>query len=87
MSTVEIRETFGAIFGMDQMCAGTAPESLAVGKTLVLVRENEDPVIVTVAAIHHHGKQGKLSDVLGIGLKGPDAHLIQAGDSLTLETS
>ena len=86
MSTVEIRETFGAIFGMDQMCSGTAPDSLAVGKTLVLARENKHPIVVTVGAIHPHGKDGKLSDVLGIGLKGPDAHLIQAADSLTLET-
>lgn len=87
MSTVEIRETFGAIFGMDQMCSGTAPDSLAVGKTLVLARENKHPIVVTVGAIHPDGKDGKLSDVLGIGLKGPDAHLIQAADSLTLETT
>lgn len=72
---------------MGQMCAGTAPASLAVGDTLLLARENENPNAVAVGLIDHHGKDGKLSDVLGIGLKGPDAQLIQAGDSLTLETT
>ena len=86
MNTVEIQETFGAIFEMDQMCTGTASEPIAVGTALRLSRESGETVIVTVASVQvHTDKGGEQSDVLGIGLRGPGAHLVQAGDSLTIE--
>ena len=88
MNTVEVQETFGAIFDMDQMCTGTASEPIAVGTTLRLALNVGETVIVTVASIQvHTDKDGQQSDVLGIGLRGPGAHLVQAGDSLAIEDS
>ena len=88
MNTVEIQETFGAIFEMDQMCTGTASEPIAVGTALRLSRESGEKVIVTVASVQvHTDKGGEQSEVLGIGLRGPGAHLLQAGDSLTIEAA
>ena len=51
MNTVEVQETFGAIFDMDQMCTGTASEPIAVGTTLSLPLDAGERVTVTVASI------------------------------------
>lgn len=84
MNTVHIQETFGAILGMDQMCNGTIPENLTIGDVLLLQRENLE-ITVTVAALQaQETEDGQLSELTGIGLRGPEAHLIRPGDSLAV---
>ena len=88
MNAVEIRETYGAIFGMDMMCDGTVPDQLQVGdKLLRLSGEDQPEVRVLVAALQaHRDSGGQVSAMTGIGLRGPEAHLVQPGDVLVVET-
>ena len=86
MKTVHIEETFGPILGMDQMCSGSIPEDLTVGETLLLKREDGNDIAVTVAALQaQQTEDGELSELVGIGLRGPDVGLIRAGDALDVQ--
>ncbi len=86
MSELHIMNTYGAILGMDAMCDGTIPDDLRVGDVVVLEGQPVGAIRLTVGALDaHRTEDGRVSHVVGIGLKGDGASLVKVGDVLTKE--
>jgi len=83
MSEIHLADTFGPIFGMDQMCGGTIPADLGVGDLVRLVSSGDDSIELRIAAIDvHRSPDGTFKEIVGIGLRGKNAERVSAGDVL-----
>ena len=86
MSEVNIRDTHGAIFGMDQMCTGTIPDDLRRTDLLLFVRHNGETARLEIGVLRaHRNEEGEIGDVVGIGLRGEFANEVSPGDVLMVE--
>ena len=81
-----VKDTFGPIFGMDMMCNATPVADLRVGSTVMLHPSQGPQVRLTVGALDaQRTESGEIQGLVGIGLKGENASLVQPGDLLVLD--
>ncbi len=83
MSGIEITDTYGPLFGADQMCDCTFTGQVRVGDRVCLDTDAE-PLEFRVTLIEFSlDKDGHKSDIVGLGLEGSDSDLVMPGDTLT----
>ena len=82
MSGIQINDTYGPLFGIDQMCDCTFAAELRIGDKVFLETDAE-PLQFTVALIEtYQDADGVRDDIMGVGLNGPDSDFVMPGDTL-----
>lgn len=82
MNGIHVNDTYGPLFGVDQMCDCTLSGDLKIGDKLLLETDAE-PLQFTVALIEtYRDADGVRDDVMGVGLNGPDSDFVMPGDTL-----
>lgn len=82
MAGLQILDTYGELFGVDQMCDCEITDDLQVGDCLALDTDAGE-LFFTVAVIEHYdGCTEEPSEVIGVGLVGDFPELVMPGDTL-----
>jgi len=82
MRGLQIRDTYGPLFGVDQMCDCDFAGDIKVGDEVSLETEDGSAHFRVSLIETYRDDDGVVLDYFGVGLQGPDADLIMAGDTL-----
>ena len=83
MTGIHVYDTYGPLFGVDQMCDASLADQVRIGETVFLETDG-DSMPFTVALLETYlDENGQASAVTGVGLNGCDADFVMPGDTLT----
>ncbi len=84
MTGIQINDTYGSMFGVDQLCECQINDELRVGDE-VLLKTDSGPLSFNVVLIESYfDESGQPCEVMGVGLDGPESEWVMPGDTLRI---